>query len=66
MTLVSSARGVDTSAQAAQVRRGHLNQITEATIAFLRNLSPEQRAKFVKIAHQGSAPWALQFERRRD
>ena len=52
--------------QAAQVRRGHLNQITEATIAFLRTLSPEQRAKFVKIAHQGSAPWALQFERRRD
>ena len=52
--------------QAAQVRRSHLNHITAATIAFLKRLSPEQRAKFVKIAHQGSAPWALQFERRRD
>ena len=50
--------------QAAQVRRGHLNQITEATIAFLRNLSPEQRAQFVKAAHQGPPPWAQQFERR--
>jgi uncharacterized membrane protein len=49
--------------QAAQVRRGHLNQITAATIAFLQRLSPEQRKKFVKVAHQGPAPWALQFER---
>jgi uncharacterized membrane protein len=50
--------------QAAQVRRGHLNQVTAATIAFLKKLSPEQRAKFVKAAHQGPPPWALQFGRR--
>jgi uncharacterized membrane protein len=47
--------------QAAQVRRSHLNQITAATIAFLKRLSPEQRAKFFKVAHQGPPPWALQF-----
>jgi uncharacterized membrane protein len=52
--------------QAAQVRRSHLNQITATTIAFLKRLSPQQRAKFVKIAQQGPAPWALQFERRHD
>jgi uncharacterized membrane protein len=50
--------------QAAQVRRGYLNQITTATIAFLQTLSAEQRAKFVKLAHQGPPPWALQFRRR--
>ena len=52
--------------QAAQVRRSHLNQITAATIVFLKRLSPEQRAKFVKVARQGPPPWALQFERRRN
>jgi uncharacterized membrane protein len=52
--------------QTAQVRRAHLNQITAATIAFLKGLSPEQRAKFFKVAHQGPPPWSLQFERRRD
>jgi uncharacterized membrane protein len=52
--------------QAAQVRRGHLYQITAATITFLKRLSPEQRAKFVKVARQGPPPWALQFERRRN
>jgi len=50
--------------QAVQVRRGHVNQITALTIAFLKRLSPEQRAKFDKVAHQGPPPWALQFERR--
>jgi Spy/CpxP family protein refolding chaperone len=50
--------------EAMRVRRGHLNEITEATIAFLKNLSPEQRVKFVKLVHQGPPPWSLQFPRR--
>lgn len=49
---------------AAQVRRVHLNDITAATIAFLKTLSPEQRAKFVELAHQGPPPWSLQFDHR--
>jgi uncharacterized membrane protein len=49
--------------QAAQVRRSRLGQITALTIAFLKKLSPEQRAKFVKIAHQGPPPWSPQFDR---
>jgi uncharacterized membrane protein len=52
--------------RAAQVRRSHLSQITALTIAFLKRLSPEQRAKFVKVAHQGPPPWSPQFERRHD
>jgi uncharacterized membrane protein len=47
--------------QAAQVRRVHLSQITAVTIAFLKRLSAEQRAQFVKVAHQGPPPWALQL-----
>jgi uncharacterized membrane protein len=50
--------------QAAEVRRGYLNQITAATVVFLRLLSPQQRAKFVKLAHQGPPPWSLQFDHR--
>jgi Spy/CpxP family protein refolding chaperone len=49
--------------QAALARRGHLLQITATTIAFLKILSPEQRAEFVKLVHQGRPPWALQFHR---
>ena len=49
--------------RAAQVRRNQLSQITALTIVFLKRLSPEQRAKFVKAAHQGPPPWAPQFER---
>jgi uncharacterized membrane protein len=49
--------------QAAQVRRSRLSQITVLTITFLKRLSPEQRAKFVKVAHQGPPPWAPQFDR---
>jgi Spy/CpxP family protein refolding chaperone len=49
--------------QAAQARRRHLIEITTSTITFLKILSPEQRANFVKLAHQGPAPWALQFHR---
>jgi uncharacterized membrane protein len=52
--------------QAAEVRRHHLNEITEATIRFLRTLTPKQRAKFVKVVHQGPPPWALQFPHQRD
>jgi uncharacterized membrane protein len=47
---------------ATQVRRAYLTQITTATIAFLKTLSAEQRADFIKIAHQGPPPWALQFK----
>jgi uncharacterized membrane protein len=50
--------------QAAQVRRGYLKQTTATTVAFLRKLSLEQRAKFVKVVQQGPPPWALQFVRR--
>jgi uncharacterized membrane protein len=52
--------------RAALARRGYLNDITSDTIAFLRILSPEQRAEFVKLVHQGPPPWALQFSRQRD
>jgi uncharacterized membrane protein len=52
--------------QAAQTRRGYLSEITAATIAFLKILSPEQRAKFVKSANQGPPPWALQFQPRHE
>jgi uncharacterized membrane protein len=50
--------------RAAEVRRLHLAQITTLTIGFLKKLSPEQRAKFVKVAHQGPPPWSLVFESR--
>jgi uncharacterized membrane protein len=50
--------------QAEQTRHGYLGEITAATIAFLKVLSPPQRAKFVKVAHQGPPPWSLQFQRR--
>jgi Spy/CpxP family protein refolding chaperone len=52
--------------EAEQLRRNHLNEITEATLRFLRTLTPEQRAQFVKVVHQGPPPWALQFPHRRD
>lgn len=52
--------------QAAEVRRSHLNEITEATIRFLRILTPGQRANFVKVVHQGPPPWAVQFPHRRE
>jgi uncharacterized membrane protein len=52
--------------RAVEVRRAHLAQITTLTIGFLKKLSPEQRAKFVKVAHQGPPPWALVFERRQN
>jgi uncharacterized membrane protein len=50
--------------QAAQARRDYVHQITAATIAFLNKLSLQQRAKFVKIVHQGPPPWALQYPQR--
>jgi uncharacterized membrane protein len=50
--------------QATQVRRAYLGKISAATIAFMRTLSPRQRAEFVKVAHQGPPPWALQFPHR--
>jgi hypothetical protein len=50
--------------QATQVRRAYLGKISAATIAFMHTLSPRQRAEFVKVAHQGPPPWALQFPHR--
>jgi uncharacterized membrane protein len=50
--------------KATQIRRVYVAKITAATIVFLKNLSPEQRAEFVKVAHQGPPPWSLQFPRR--
>jgi uncharacterized membrane protein len=50
--------------QAMQLRRGYQGKITAATIVFLKTLSPEQRAEFIKVSHQGPPPWSLQFPRR--
>jgi len=52
--------------RAAEVRRGHLAQITALTIRFLRNLSPEQRSNFIKVIHQRPPPWSPLFERQRN
>lgn len=51
--------------EATQIRRAYLGKVTAATIVFLKTLSPEQRAEFIKVAHQGPPPWSLQFQRRR-
>jgi uncharacterized membrane protein len=50
--------------QASQARQQYLGGITAATIEFLKTLSAAQRTNFVKVAHQGPPPWALQFEHR--
>jgi uncharacterized membrane protein len=52
--------------RAAQARRAYQSEITAATIAFLKTLSPQQRTNFVKLVHQGPPPWAPQFPRRND
>jgi Spy/CpxP family protein refolding chaperone len=49
--------------QAAQERRGFMRDLTTTTLSFLGTLSPEQRAKFVKLAHQRPRPWSPPNER---
>lgn len=44
--------------QAAQKRRGIVRELTTTTLSFLSILSPEQRAKFVELAHQRPRPWS--------
>jgi Spy/CpxP family protein refolding chaperone len=44
--------------QAAQERRGFMRDLTTTTLSFLATLSPEQRAKFVQLAHQRPRPWS--------
>jgi uncharacterized membrane protein len=43
--------------QAAETRRGFLRQMTATTLAFMTTLSPQQRGKFVELAHQRPPPW---------
>lgn len=44
--------------QAAEERRGFMRDLTTTTLSFLATLSPEQRAKFVQLAHQRPRPWS--------
>ena len=43
--------------EAAQARRGLQRELLAPTLAFLATLSPEQRAKFVKLFHQRPKSW---------
>jgi len=44
--------------QAGQKRRQFVGQLTATTLSFLATLSPEQRRKFVELAHQRPRPWS--------
>ena len=44
--------------RADQQRRIFVQDITTTTLSFLATLSPEQRAQFVKLAHQRPRPWS--------
>jgi uncharacterized membrane protein len=44
--------------RAAQQRRNFVREITTTTLSFLATLSPEQRAQFMKLAHQRPRPWS--------
>jgi Spy/CpxP family protein refolding chaperone len=44
--------------QAGQKRRGFVHGLTTTTLSFLAALSPEQRRKFVELAHQRPRPWS--------
>jgi Spy/CpxP family protein refolding chaperone len=46
--------------QAGDQRRAFRRELGTATFAFLANLSPEQRAKFVELARQ--RPWAKRHQ----
>jgi len=43
--------------EATEKRREFQREATAQTLAFLKVLSPAQRAKFVAIAHERRAPW---------
>lgn len=43
--------------KAAQTRRGFQREMLSPTLSFLATLSPEQRAKFVKLFHQRPRSW---------
>jgi uncharacterized membrane protein len=43
--------------RAAQQRRVFVHDITATTLSFLATLSHEQRAQFMKLAHQRPRPW---------
>ena len=44
--------------RAQQQRRLFVHDITTTTLSFLATLSPQQRAQFVKLAHQRPHPWS--------
>ncbi len=44
--------------EAGQQRRDSVGQLTTTTLSFLATLSPEQRRKFVELAHQRPRPWS--------
>jgi uncharacterized membrane protein len=44
--------------RAAQQRRNFVHDITTTTLSFLATLSPQQRAEFIRLAHQRPRPWS--------
>jgi uncharacterized membrane protein len=44
--------------EASQKRRQSVGRLTTTTLSFLATLSPEQRRKFVELAHQRPRPWS--------
>ncbi len=44
--------------EAGQKRRESVGRLTTTTLSFLATLSPEQRRKFVELAHQRPRPWS--------
>jgi Spy/CpxP family protein refolding chaperone len=44
--------------EADQKRRGFMRDLTMTTLSFLATLTPEQRARFVQLAHQRPRPWS--------
>lgn len=44
--------------EAAETRRGYMQELTSTTLAFLATLSPEQRARFVQLARHRPHPWS--------
>lgn len=44
--------------KAAEERRAFTRDLTTTTLGFLATLSPDQRAKFVQLAHQHPHPWS--------
>ena len=44
--------------EAGQRRREFVGRLTTTTLSFLATLTPEQRRKFVELAHQRPRPWS--------